>query len=201
MSKKIPLLEPLLKPLSALQKLMEKSNCPWMIIGGIAASLLGKPRFTADVDVVILLEDDKDISTVLKLAKKFGFSPRIKNPVKFAQKNNVLLIRHIRSKINVDISLGFLPFEKDALKRRKLYKIKNLSFYLPAPEDLIIFKAVAHRPQDIIDIQQIINNNPKVDIKYIKKIINEFARVLEMPELWKDIEAIITGKRKRYPKI
>ncbi len=34
-----------------------------MIIGGIVASLLGEPRFIADVDIVVLIED-KDISGV-----------------------------------------------------------------------------------------------------------------------------------------
>lgn len=46
---------PLLEPLIALQRLLEGFNNQGVIIGGIAASLLGKPRFTADLDVVILL--------------------------------------------------------------------------------------------------------------------------------------------------
>lgn len=63
MTKNILQLKSLLEPLSILQRLMEKSGCPWMIIGGIVASLLGEPRFIADVDIVVLIED-KDISGV-----------------------------------------------------------------------------------------------------------------------------------------
>lgn len=45
---------PLLEPLMTLQRLLEHFDNQGVIIGGIAASLLGKPRFTADLDAVIL---------------------------------------------------------------------------------------------------------------------------------------------------
>ena len=176
-----------LEPISALERLMRRSGRKWMLIGGVAASLLGKPRFTADIDVVISIGDD-EILGILKLAIEEGFIPRIKNPVEFAKKNRVLLLKHKKSNINLDLSLGTLPFEEEAIGKRRSKRIGGISIYLPIPEDLIIFKAVAHRPQDIMDIKEIVNNNPKIDRRYIKKRVTEFARFLEMPEIWKDIE-------------
>ncbi len=184
-------LKPLLEPLSVLKRLLEETGCQWMIIGGVAASLLGKPRFTADVDAVALIEDKK-LSNLLKVAKRLGFKARIKDAVEFAQKNRVLLFKHTKTGINVDLSLGLLPFEKEAIKRSKRFKIANITFNLPTPEDLIIFKAVAHRPRDIEDIAEIVKIHTKVNKKYIKKIVKEFARALEMPEIWQDIESILT---------
>lgn len=186
-------LQPLLEPLAALQRLMEKSECRWMIIGGVAASLLGKPRFTADVDVVTLVED-KNIAGLLKLAKHFGFRPRIKDAVTFARENRVLLLEHKKSGINIDISLGLLPFEEKALQRRRPYKAGNITFYLPTKEDLIIFKAVAHRPQDMMDIREIVNLHPGLDKRYIKEMVRQFARALEMPEIWTDIKSLLSLK-------
>jgi hypothetical protein len=58
-------------------------------------------------------------------------------------------------------------------------------------EDLIIFKAVAHRPQDMLDIQEIINLHPKINMKYIKKALQDFAKALEMPEIWNDTKEIL----------
>ncbi len=46
---------PLLAPLVAVQRLLTRFNNQGLVIGGVAASLLGKPRLTADVDAVILL--------------------------------------------------------------------------------------------------------------------------------------------------
>jgi predicted nucleotidyltransferase len=185
-------LKPLLEPLSVLKKLLEKAGCQWMIIGGVAASLLGKPRFTADIDAVALIED-KELSNLLKVARRFGLTARIKDAVEFAQKNRVLLLKHTKTGINVDLSLGFLPFEKEAIKRSKRFKIANITFNLPTPEDLIIFKAVAHRPRDIEDIREIVKIHTKVNKKYIKRVVKEFASVLGMPEIWQDIEFILSA--------
>jgi predicted nucleotidyltransferase len=188
--RKSPELKPLLEPLFVLRKLLEEVGCQWMLIGGVAASLLGKPRFTADVDAVILIEDEK-LANLLKLAKRLGFRPRIKDAVEFAQKNRVLLLNYTKTDINVDLALGLLPFEKEAIKRSKRYRIANITLNLPMPEDLIVFKAVAHRPIDIEDIREIVKINTKVNKKYIERIVKEFARALGMPKIWQDIKPIL----------
>jgi hypothetical protein len=185
--------DPLVKPLRALKKLMDLSACPWMIIGGVAASLLGKPRFTADVDAVILINLDA-LPQFMKNAHKVGLEPRVKEAEEFARKHRVLLLKHLESGIGLDISLGILPFEITAIEKSQEYKIGDLSLNLPAVEDLIIFKAVAHRPQDMLDIQEIINAHAKLDVKYIKKALQNFAKVLEIPEIWMDTEKIISKK-------
>jgi hypothetical protein len=73
------------------------------------------------------------------------------------------------------------------VERSVVYQIGPLSMRLPAPEDLIIFKAVAHRPKDLLDIQAIITSHPNLDRERIKYWVGEFVKVLEMPELWDDI--------------
>ena len=52
-------LTPFLAPLQAVQALLGVFSERGIIIGGIAASLLGNPRFTADVDVLFLVEMDE----------------------------------------------------------------------------------------------------------------------------------------------
>ena len=76
------MLEPLFAPIKALQNLIESFDNQGIIIGGIAASLLGKPRLTADADAMILLSLD-DIPRLIQLAKKEGLEPRLHNIVYF----------------------------------------------------------------------------------------------------------------------
>ena len=64
-----------------------------MIIGGIAASLLGKPRFMADLDAVILLRVE-DLPKLVDAAREQGITPRIADAEVFARKNRVLLLQH-----------------------------------------------------------------------------------------------------------
>lgn len=62
-----------------------------------------------------------------------------------------------------------------------------MSIPLPTPEDLIIMKAVAHRPQDLADIRALVAAHPGLDQERVSRHVREFAEVLEMPELWEDI--------------
>ena len=45
---------PMLAPLVSLQRLLARFDDQGIVIGGVAASLLGKPRLTADVDAMFL---------------------------------------------------------------------------------------------------------------------------------------------------
>lgn len=144
-----------------------------------------------------MLVEDSNIEKLLRLAKNIGFIPRVKNPIDFALKNRVMLLQHKQSLINIDISLGLLPFEIEAIERSIPIKIGKLTFRIPTPEDLIIFKAVAHREKDLMDIREIVNVNPKIDAKRIKKIVTKFAKLLGAPEIWDDLEKIIMHKTKK----
>ena len=157
-----------------------------MVIGGVAASLLGAPRLTADVDAVILLSVE-ELPRLIKAAEKEGFGLRMADGDEFARRHRVLLLRHQESGINLDLSLGMLPFEEEAIQRSISYRLGGLTVRLPTPEDLIIFKAVAHRPKDLQDIQAIIERAQDLDRMRIEKWVQEFARALDMPELWDDI--------------
>jgi len=113
--------------------------------------------------------------------------PRIADAEDFTRRHRVLLLCHRESGINVDISLGMLPLEVEAVERSAVHKIGSLSIRLPTPEDFIIFKAVDHRPQDLLDIQAVIEVRPDLDRERVGYWVREFAQVLDMPELWEDI--------------
>ncbi len=179
-------LVPLADPLSAVQRLLERLDNQGVIIGGVAASLLGQPRLTVDVDAVLLLPVDQ-VEYVIKLSGEEGLVPRIADADIFAKESRVLLLRHQDSTIKVDISFGLLPFEIEAVERSVIYQAGSLAIRIPTPEDLIIMKAVAHRPKDLEDIKSMIANNQNLDRARIEQVVRGFAQALEMPELWNDI--------------
>lgn len=181
---------PLIKPLKSLQQLLERFGERGVIIGGIATGFLGRPRFTVDLDA-IFLASVKDIPQILDLAKAEGIEPRTRDAIEFAKKSRVLLLRHNDSGVNIDISLGILPFEEEVIERSFLHDAGLLSVRLPTPEDLIILKAIAHRPKDLLDIQEVVTNNPNLDLSRIEYWVKSFAELLETPELWGQIEKIL----------
>lgn len=182
--------------LRALVKWLRSEHVPGLVIGGVAASLLGRPRFTRDVDVLVLLGEDR-WQKFLNAAAKFGFVPRIDNPLAFARRSRVFLLSHKASGVDVDISLAGLPFEEESIARGRWMKVGRLSLPLPTPEDLIIMKAVAHRPQDIADIEALLAAKSKLNLRQIRKWLEEFSAALDMPEILNDFEDSLIRKRTR----
>jgi len=178
----------LVEPLAAVQRLLTRFQGKGVIIGGVAASLLGKPRLTADVDAVMLLSVE-DIPHLLEAARQEGLVPRFSDVADFARRHRVVLLRHEASRIDVDISLGILPFEAETVERSTIHHVGALEVRLPTIEDLIILKAVAHRAKDLLDIQMLIENHSDLDQRRIRRWVSEFAEALDMPELWDDIAA------------
>jgi hypothetical protein len=82
---------PFLTPLQALQSLLSQFNDRGVIIGGVAVSLLGTPRYTVDLDAVFLLSLE-DIPRLLAEAAKQGIEPRVSDPIAFARRSRVLLL-------------------------------------------------------------------------------------------------------------
>jgi len=169
--------------LRAIQSIFEKYPRKGVIIGGIAVSLLGEARLTADVDALVLLSV-ADIPALILHAAEVGIYPRIKNADSFARTNRALLMVHQVTLINVDFILGMLPFEEEVLQRSHQITIKDILINLPTVEDLIIMKAVAQRPKDQIDIQGLVKLNPNLDFKRIEYWVRLFAESLDDPDLW-----------------
>lgn len=183
-------LTPFLAPLQAFQELLSIAGSRGVIVGGIAASLSGIPRYTVDVDAVILLSVD-DLPKLVEQASAVGLNHRISDPISFATRTRVLLLRHTDSKIDVDVSLGALPFEFEMVDRSRVVEVGHLALRIPTPEDLIIMKAVAQRPKDLEDIRAIAEINPDLDHARIRFWVEQFGEILEQPDLWVRILSIL----------
>src|SRR5215207_2820716 len=79
-------LEPFRATIESLNRLLQSYNHRGVIIGGIAVGLLGKPRYTADVDAMFLLSTE-DIPRFLEIARAENIIPRIQNAEEFARKS------------------------------------------------------------------------------------------------------------------
>lgn len=196
MPKREESLAPLLAALRGLVGWLQASNVSGLVIGGVAASLLGRPRVTRDVDAVVLLEE-KEWSTFLATGVRYGFVPRLSNPLEFAKKARILLVRHESSGIDVDIAFGALPFEREAISQSRWIDVGGVRLPLPTPENLIIMKAVAHRPRDLADIESILDVHSKLNLKRVRRWVRQFSDALEMSEIFKDLETILARRRKR----
>lgn len=113
----------------------------------------------------------------------------------FARKSRVILVK-ASNDTPLDISLGLPGYEDQVVERAVAYELApGKQVQICSPEDLIIHKAVASRPQDIRDIEGIIfRQKNHLDATYIRQWLTIFAELLENPEIpqaferpWKQI--------------
>jgi predicted nucleotidyltransferase len=165
-----------------LSRLLDEFGGRGVVIGGVASSLIAEPRFTVDVDAVVLTSV-VELPRLLAAAAHAGFSPRQPDAEAFARQHRVVLLRHDSSGANLDLAMGIMPFEVEMVNRATRHKFDNVVVWLPAPEDLIVLKAVARRPKDFIDIESIARAHPDLDLRRVRRWVKEYAAVLEAPEL------------------
>jgi hypothetical protein len=153
-----------------------------MLIGGMAAIARGVPRLTRDVDVTVAV-GEMDVGTLANAFAKHGLVPRIGDAIEFATARQVLLLRHEASRVEIDVTLAWLPFELQSIAAAERIDIGGVSIPIVRAEDLIIYKAVAFRPQDQQDIERLLTLHGKnVDLNRIRRIIGEFSEAIEEPE-------------------
>ena len=177
-----------------LTRWFETAKVPGVVIGGVAASLLGRPRATRDIDALIFVAEDR-WGELIALASGFGMAPRVDNPLGFAARTRVLLLRHVATGIDIDVIVGGLPFEEEAIARAAIFEVGGAGIRLPRVEDLLVMKAVAQRPQDMRDIEGLLDAHPEADVASARRWIMEFATAMTMPDMVKEFDKLVSGRR------
>jgi hypothetical protein len=185
-----PIPPSLLLPLEDLGKWLGGIPASSVIVGGIAVSFLGRPRFTQDIDALTILPESV-WERALATAPRYGIVPRIDDALALARRSRVFLLRHVVSSIDIDVILGGLPFEKNAVDNAVFHRIGGLDIPLPRVEDLMIMKAVAHRPRDTLDVQSLLETNPNVDVELVRRWVREFGIATAMSDLIEDFDKAI----------
>lgn len=104
------------------------------LVGGMVVPRWGEPRATADVDICRITglgDEAQFISAILG-----RFQPRIENAAQFAERARVLLIRSSNG-IDIDIALGWTPFERNMLHRASAFQFtRNIELPTASAEDI-----------------------------------------------------------------
>lgn len=173
--------------LKALVNFLSSTKIDYVILGGVAVSIYGEPRFTSDIDVNIVM-DKEDIDNFLKRAKIYGFHPLPSNIKEFVKKTGVVPMSFSKGKVSgrCDFIIAENPLEYSGIKRGKWRKISSFKARFVSPEDLIIHKITSQRPRDIEDVRGIlVRQRGKLDIKYIETWLERLANANQKPELIK----------------
>jgi predicted nucleotidyltransferase len=162
-------------------------------VGGLAVSLVGKARYTNDVDALIVF-DTANTQSLLDALTRHGFRLRIAKMAELARTARMVTVLHEATNTVVDIALGCMPFETELQERSSSHEMDGFVIRLPTPEDLVIMKAIAGRPKDLEDIRNIGRSYPHLDRRRIRNWVEQYGEVLENPDLWSEIEPLLGGE-------
>lgn len=158
-----------------LGQILTKLKIPYIVTGGIAVVAWGRPRFTADIDVVIeLLPEklDKLAEELLKIDKEV-YVDKLSMQRALERKGEFNFI-HPASGLKIDFwILKNDPFDRSRMQRRIKKRIGDAYLYFTSPEDLILIKLLWYKnsgsSRQLEDIESILKIQKKLDMKYIKK--------------------------------
>jgi predicted nucleotidyltransferase len=170
---------------------LDKSNIPYMIIGGQAVLLYGTPRLTRDIDITLGVDTNR-FSMIDEICRESGLKMLPENPQNFAVETKVLPAEDTESKIRVDFIFSFTIYEKQAFKRTKEVLIDGYLVKFASCEDVIIHKMLASRAIDEEDVKNILlKNKNSIDIKYVKKWLSEFGSIDEHKQIVQKFDGLL----------
>lgn len=137
----------------------------FVVAGGIAVNLLGVPRFTADLDLIVALERE-NVTKFAQCMTRLGFRPKVpvpaeafadpKNRERWVEEKNmqVFSFQHPdRPYEVVDVFVREpIPFS-ELWRDRETIGLDNVKIYVASIDHLIQLKREAMRQQDISDIE------------------------------------------------
>lgn len=146
----------LLSELAQLTDALEDQGIEYAVCGGLALTILGFPRATFDIDILIR---EESLDRSFEIAKPFGFNI---HGLDMSFKERAVEIRRV-SKIDDDgevLSLDYLlvtPHVEDVWNDRITVDWQGMAMSLVSRSGLIKMKELAGRPKDLIDIDRMKN--------------------------------------------
>lgn len=154
---------------------------PSAIIGGIAVQFWGEPRGTRDLDLTVAVPIETADEALRALLAQFA--PRVADAAEFSRRNRVLLLSASNG-VPGDVSLGLPGDEDDLIARALLVPLDaDHQIRVRSPEDLIIYRALAGRANDLKDLDMVIAAQAdRLDTGYVRRWLTVFSETLATPD-------------------
>ena len=165
--------------LRQIVQLLDELQIPYVVMGGIAARVLGIPRPTHDVDFTLAIER----SALLQLfdgLERIGFT--IAESYRSGWVDRVAEMPLVKARfylagrgVDVDMFLCESTFQESLMSRRQRQIVEEIDLWMVTPEDLILLKLLAGRPRDWADIGDVLFMQGQLDETYMRHWAKELG--------------------------
>src|SRR5919204_2451273 len=149
---------------------LDRNEIPYVLIGGLASSLLGRPRTTRDADLLVKRED---ALRALEALADAGFETEETNPQ--------WIYKAARDDVTIDLIFwvkGDIYLDDEMLARARRLDFEGVEVNVVPPEDLVVIKAAVHdeqTPRHWHDALGVIADN-ELDWDYLTRRARHSAR-------------------------
>ena len=166
------------RPLRTAIAFLEGQGYRYAVIGGIALAQWGVVRATRDVDIKVFVPNTDYAGVREALRTEFPHRARQHAP------DNPLIVAVNIDDVIVDFLLAVPGYEEQIIERAVRRDLNGFSAWICSAEDLIIQKIYSGRDKDWPDVEALlIAQDGKLDEAYIEDWLEQFAEVLEKPEI------------------
>lgn len=135
-------------------KLLNKHNVAYMIVGGYALALHGKPRHTGDLDIWIDVSVENAVKLVMVL-RDFGMESLGLKKEDFLMPGFISQIGYPPLRIDILNSIDGISFRDASIGMQKVYLEDDLVINYIGLDDFLVNKLASGRKQDLADIREI----------------------------------------------
>lgn len=173
--------------LEKIASILRELNISYAVTGGIAITVWGRPRFTADIDIVVELVSqklDKLAEKLLGIDKAVYVDKRMMQ--RALERRGEFNFIHPASGLKVDFwVLKNDLFSREQINRAVRKKIANVPIIFVSPEDLILSKLLWYKESEsdrqLEDVASVLRRQKKLDWRYLAEWskIHGTARILQ----------------------
>lgn len=183
-----PLAGDLIRAVEVLSEVLADRSIRYALVGGLATTMRGRPRFTQDVD--ILLEVPQlSLAPLLEDLSRRGFTLDVATVVREFVRDHLTAFRF--GTVRIDWLKPMLPLYSRALAdATELPWTEGHTLRVATAEGLILTKLVAFRQQDQADIETLLAaNQADIDVALIRREWHPYVSLEPARTAW--LEAAI----------
>ncbi len=172
-------------------RILKKLKIPYLVTGGIAVLVWGRPRFTADIDIIVELRHAhlEKLEAALRALGRAGYIDREMMEYALERKGE---FNFIDGKTGIKVDFWVVhddAFNMSSLKRKIPKKVLGETVYFISPEDLILIKLKWHKESEssrqLEDVESIVKiSGSRLDMAYLKK----WAKRLGVEHIWNSVK-------------
>lgn len=174
-----------------LRRVLEDAGTVYAFGGALALAAWSEPRATADVDVILFIDPEREVDLAIDLVRSAGVLVDVDTARAAAAQRG--MFAGMAGATRVDVFVPSIDFYTVAESRRVRTLIAGRPTWVHSAEVLAVFKMLFFRPKDLIDVERMLAvQGERFDRAFVRaalvEMLDEDARIETWDELCRRVE-------------